>query len=121
MTKIKLRKDGKNEKLDKLDLRETRGANGGCLYAFDVRAGVQAYYVPGYARPFRDRRQARESCGNTSVEEIRCKSSAEAQWSAQQEWRQILFIRQRNLANMKLVDDSVYDGFFTGSGASDLY
>lgn len=114
-------KVAKNEKLDKLDLNETKGANGGCLYAFDVGQGVQGYYVPGYQRPFFDRRQARESCWNTSAEEIRCKNAAEAQRLAWQEWQHILLMRQYSLANMNLVDDSSYDGFITGSGTSDLY
>ena len=73
------------------------------MYAFEVERGVQCYYVPGYARPFLDRRQSRESCCNTSAEEIRCKSAAEAKWRAQLEWQQILFIRQRTLANITLL------------------
>ena len=114
----------KNENRKKLDLGETKGVSGGFLYVFKRKSGEYGYYVPGCQYPFFSRDVARKSCNGTLTDELFCASEEVARARAEREWAIIQEkwqVKSPKVGFKNLVDDTIYDGFITGSGTSDLY
>lgn len=114
----------KNKELKKLDIKEINDVSGGALYVFKRKSGEYGYYVPGCLHPFYSREIARECCKGTLAVDIHCAGEEEARTRAAEEWSRIQERRQVQSSSRgfkNLVDDSVYDGFITGNGSSDLY
>lgn len=114
----------KNEELKKLDIKEINDVSGGALYVFKRKNGEFGYYIPGCPFPFLNRNAARDCCKDTLAVDIHCDSEEEARTRAAAEWDKIQKRRQvkgSNFSFKNLIDDTIYDGFITGSGSSDLY